>query len=126
MEETYKLYDSINTMAVRWLTYNTEKGNKKIGIKNFKKNNIYHMWFLHMMENYSIFNNYCNYYIDGNIFIFLYLRFIKKIKHIHYKLFQRNIKMIDVRIFIDELCLSFNQDSKIIEEIYKSYWGENG
>lgn len=126
MEETYKLYDSINTMAVRWLTYHSKKSNTKIGIKNFGKKNIYHMWLLHMMESYSIYNNYCNYYIDGNIFSYLYLRFIKHFKHLRYDLFQKNILMIDVGIFVDELCSFFNENTSIIENIYKAYWSENG
>lgn len=33
MEDKFKLYDSINTLAVRWLTYNKKTHKLPIGIK---------------------------------------------------------------------------------------------
>lgn len=33
MEDKFQLYDSINTLAVRWLTYNKKVHNSPIGIK---------------------------------------------------------------------------------------------
>lgn len=129
MDENFKLklYDSINTIAVRWLTYQQRINAKPIGIFNFDSKNITHMWFLHMLESYRIFNDYTEYYIDCGLFEYLYIRYIKKFKGARRK--RIDYVMIKVDVFIDELIESFKEsvpDIKpdIIEEIYKEYWGK--
>ena len=125
MEKNFDLYDKINTTAVQWLTYNAKAHNKPIGIKNFFKHNLYHMWLLHMMQNYSIFNGYVNYYIEGNFFTFLYLRYIRKFKNLRYR-FNKDVLMIEVGLFVDELISCFdNVNPSIIEQMYKEYWGDD-
>lgn len=119
------LYDSINTYAVRWLTYNAKSHGKPLGIKNFNRKNTYHMWFLHMLENYSVFNNYCDYYIDGSFVSYLYLRYIKKFKHLRYTTNSKANLMIDIDIFIKELTNAFHENANIILKIYNEYWGDN-
>ncbi len=129
MNENFKLklYDSINTTAVRWLTYQQKVNAKPIGISNFDSKNIMHMWFLHMLESYRVFNNYTEYYIDCGLFEYLYIRYIKKFKGARRK--KKDYVMIKVDVFINELVECFKAgvpDIKpsIIKEIYKEYWGK--
>lgn len=129
MDENFKLklYDSINTTAVRWLTYQQRINAKPIGIFNFDSKNITHMWFLHMLESYRVFNNYIEYYIDCGLLEYLYIRYIKKFKGARRK--KKDYVMIKVDVFINELIECFKAgvpDIKpnIIEEIYKEYWGK--
>ena len=123
----FKLYDGVNTTAVRWLTYQHKINNKPLGIFNFDSKNISHLWFLHMLESYRVFNDYDNYYIDCDVFKYLYIRYIKKFKGARRK---KNVDalMIDVDVFIQELTKSFEENLKIepsiVEEIYKEYWGK--
>ena len=124
MEKNFKLYDSINTMTVRWLIYNNRLHNKPIGIKNFSRKNPKHMWLLYMIENYSIYNNYCDYYIQGNFFSYLYLKYIKGFKHLKYYRSYIDVLLIEADIFIKEITSSFDQNSNIIEEIYNEFWGK--
>lgn len=123
--DDYSLYDSINTYAVRWLTYNAKSHVKPLGIKNFNKKSTYHMWLLKMIESYSVFNNYCNYYIDGNFISYLYLRYIKKFKHLRYTINCKKNLMIEADIFIKELTESFGENPNIVLKIYNKYWGDN-
>lgn len=129
MDENFKLklYDSINTTAVRWLTYQQRVNAKPIGIFNFDSKNITHMWFLHMLESYRVFNNYTEYYIDCGLLEYLYIKYIKKFKGARRKK-KTDAVMIKVDIFIQELIDSFEENltlrPSIIEEIYKEYWGK--
>lgn len=121
MDKNFNLYDSINTTAVRWLTYLQKLHCKTLGIEKFNRKNDTHIWFLHMLENYRVYNNYDYYYLDCNLFDYIYIRFIK-----HFKGARRMKKdgfMINVGVFINELTEAFNTDTFIIEEIYKEYWG---
>lgn len=126
--DLYNLYDGINTLAVRWLTYQQRTTCKTLGIHNFKSNNITHLWFLHMLENYRVFNDYNVYYIDCSFLKYIYIRFIKKFKGARREN-KKDSFMIDVDIFINELLDAFkeripNIKPTIIEEIYYKYWGE--
>lgn len=129
MNENFKLklYDSINTTAVRWLTYQQRVNAKSIGIFNFDSKDITHMWFLHMLESYRVFNNYTEYYVDCGLFEYLYIRYIKKFKGARRKK-KTDAVMIKVDIFIQELIGSFEENlalsPSIIKEIYKEYWGK--
>lgn len=125
--DKFKLYDSINTTAVRWLTYQHKTNNKSLGILNFDNKNISHLWFLHMLESYRVFNDYDNYYIDCGFFKYLYIRYIKKFKGARRKK-NVDVLMINVDVFIQELIESFEENLKIepsiVEKIYKEYWGK--
>lgn len=129
MNENFKLklYDSINTTAVRWLTYQQRVNAKPIGIFNFDSKDITHMWFLHMLESYRVFNNYTEYYVDCGLFEYLYIRYIKKFKGARRKK-KTDAVMIKVDIFIQELIGSFEENlalsPSIIKEIYREYWGK--
>ena len=121
MEEKYLLYDSINTTAVRWLTLYQRDQCKEIGILKFN-NSVTHLWFLKMLENYRIFNNYSSYYINCNFWEYLRLRYIKKFKGLRRVKKNQNIALIDADVFIDELTTAFQVDVSIIGEIYEKYW----
>lgn len=56
-----------------------------------------------MMESYSVFNNYEYYYLDCNIFNYLYIRYIKHFRHARHYNKIYNPLMIEVDIFISEL-----------------------
>ena len=124
--EIFSLYDKINTIAVRWLTYNSKTHKQKLCI-NFKKQVNYY-WFLHMLESFRVFNNYVEYYIDCGIIRFLILKYINKFKGAKKYNKKIDVLKIDVEIFINDLIefFKFNgekvQDSKIIEQIYDAYW----
>ena len=120
MDEKFNLYDSINTMAVKWLVLLNRKQAKTLGIQKFSRHNHTHIWFLHMLESYCIYNNCDYYYIDCNIFEYFYIRFFKKFKRA--RRVKKDSFMIDVKVFINELTESFNVDTFIIEEIYKEYY----
>ena len=121
-KEKLNKIDLINTTAVRWLYWNFNKYNKPIGLKDFSIRNKKHLWLLYMFKNYSIINKYCNYYIKTNIFIYLYLRYIKKFKDL--KLYKKydNIVLINADIFINEIIGTFNEPANLLEEIYDLYY----
>lgn len=125
--DLFELYDSINTLAVKWLTYQHRSTCKALGIANYDSSNITHLWFLHILESYRIYNNYVCYFVDCGFFEYLYLRFIKRFKGARRKRKNEAI-MIDVDIFVDELIENFKEHvpditSSIIKRIYDEYWG---
>lgn len=123
--EIYSIYDEINTMAVKWLTYNSKVHNYKLCI-DFK-NDSYHYWFLHILENFRVFNNYVTYYVDCGLIRYFIIRYIKKFKGARWHRKQKTFS-IDVKNFINELINHFSifnaieNDPKIIERIYNAYW----
>lgn len=121
MDKNFNLYDSINTTAVRWLTHLQKLHCKTLGIEKFNRKNDTHIWFLHMLESYRVYNDYNCYYLDCNLFDYLYIRYIKKFKGA--RRMKKDGFMINVGVFINELTEAFNTDTFIIEEIYKEYWG---
>ena len=130
-EQKYNLYDIINTTAVRWLQYNSQIKKCPLGIKNFGRINYIHMWLLHQIRFNSIYNGYEDYYIDSSWYDYLYLRFIKKWKHLKKANKKSNVCLIDIDIFCDELIAAYNnehEDAKIsnciFEYIYKDYYKE--
>lgn len=77
-----------------------------------------------MMESYSVFNNYDYYYLDCNIFTYIYIRYIKHFRHARWRTKTYKPLMIEVDIFVSELMSWFKQDSSIIIELYNEYWGK--
>ena len=126
MNEIFDTYDAINTYAVKLLVYNQQRHTRPIGINNFSSRDITHRWMLHMMESFSVYKGYATYYVNTNIFTYLYLRFIKKYKHLRLTTNSKsNSKlMIDVNIFINELTETFGKKPDIIKDIYNLYWGD--
>ena len=118
----YQMYDAINTTAVRWLTSFADKHEAALCIKDFDIKNKHHLWLLEMLKSYSIFNNYCSYYIQSNIFIYLYLRIFKRFKHIRLYSKSKKMSFIDPAIFVEELTNCYEENPYIINAIYNAYY----
>lgn len=116
------VYDTINTTCVRWLKYLADKYDKPLCIKKFDKKDKTNLWLLEMFRHYSMFSGYCDYYIDTNIFVYLYFKYIKKFKHLKYCSNNLDLEFIDTSKFIEELTTSCHQDINIITEIYDKYY----
>lgn len=119
----FEKYDTINTIAVRWLKWNHDVMNQLIGLKYFDCKNINHLWLLNQFKNYSIYDNYNYYYIKTNIFTYLYLKYFKKFNKL--KLYikeNKNIRLIEPNIFIKEILDYVQEDISIIQEIYIKYY----
>ena len=114
-------FDAINTEAVRWLAYNSDKHDGLIGITNFKYKDIQCKWLLQMFNNYNIITKK-PFYIITNIFTFLYLRFIKKFNGLRFFSKKKKVFFIDSKVFIHDLIKSFDENKEIINLIYNSYY----
>lgn len=116
------LYDSIDSIAVRWLTWNADVHKSALCIQNIDIKNETHLWLLEIFRNYSIINSYCTYYIEKNFFLYLYLKYIKKHKHLSFYKFKKEILTIDFNIFTKEITEYFNVDINTLKEIYNLYY----
>lgn len=124
MEEKEKFYDTILTTGARWLVMRYEKSPEEItalGVKKLPLNNMSY-GFLALARVYQVYSGeFC---FGGNIFTYLYLKYIKKFKFLK-RPHGFTVDYIDADIFCKELCDTFNTDVSIIEEIYKHYYMEN-
>lgn len=121
-ETEFNLYDSINTLGARWLTWNSKERKADLGIKGFNNHNKIHLWLLYLMKSYSIGNGYKDIYIDCPFYIYLWFKYVKKIKQLKYWRTNSNVFLIDPEIFTKELCDCFKKSPKIVEQIYDEYW----
>ena len=123
MEEKEKFYDTILTTGARWLVmrYVELPEVTALGVKKLPLNNMSY-GFLALARVYQIYNGeFC---FGGNIFSYLYLKYIKKFKFLK-RPRKFVVDYIDADIFCKELCDTFNTDISVIEEIYKHYYMEN-
>ena len=120
MEEKEKLYDSILTTGARWLAIreNTFPSLDGFGLKDIKLNSNTYI-FLSIAQIYTTYTG--KFYFKGNIFKYLYLKYIKKFKFLS-RVNDNIVDYIDVNIFLSELVSAFNEKLPIIEEIYKHYY----
>lgn len=122
--DNYDLYDQINTTAANWLRLYAKNINKSLGIKNFNCKNKFHLWTLKMIELASIANGYDDYYVDCNWFVWFKFKFLKHFKHLKKVLKKNNnIAYIDVKTFVDEVCIACKVKSVNIECMFDGYWG---
>jgi hypothetical protein len=61
------------------------------------------------------------FYFGGNIFAYLYLKYIKKFNFLK-RPRKFIVDYIDADVFCKELCDTFNTDVSTIEEIYEHYY----
>ena len=122
LNELYEIYDSINTLAVRWLVWNANERKVALGIKDFKANNKSHMWFLNIMNNYSVASGYKDFYLDSSFRDYFFIRWIKHFSHAHMKEKDTETLFIEPDIFIREVTEHFNVNPEIVEDIYDAYW----
>lgn len=123
MEEKEKFYDTILTTGARWLVmrYKELPEVTALGVKKLPLNNMSY-GFLALARVYQVYSGeFC---FGGNIFTYLYLKYIKKFKFLK-RPHGFKVDYIDADIFCKELCDTFNTDVSIIEEIYKHYYMEN-
>ena len=121
--KSIELYDSINTTTVRWLTWIYKEHKKPLLLCDFNYRDLTHLWLIHMLEAFSVYNGYCNYYVDCSFFRYLHLRFIKHFKHIRMK--SKYIYTFDIVIndFIKEILDSYRQPKSTILKMYNLFWG---
>lgn len=123
MEEKEKFYDTILTTGARWLVmrYTELSEITALGVKKLPLNNMSY-GFLALARVYQIYSGeFC---FGGNIFTYLYLKYIKKFKFLK-RPRKFVVDYIDADIFCKELCDTFNTGISVIEEIYKYYYMEN-
>lgn len=120
MTEREKKFDAILATGARWLAVRKKDLPYIDGfaIKNVQLNNLTY-GFLSIARVYITYEG--NFYIDTNLFKYLYLKYIKQFKFL--KRINGNIvDYIDVGIFLSELVNAFNEELPIIEEIYQTYY----
>ena len=120
MTEREKKFDAILTTGARWLAVRKKDLPYIDGfaIKNVELNNLTY-GFLSIARVYITYKG--SFYIDTNLFKYLYLKYIKQFKFL--KRINGNIvDYIDVGIFLSELVNAFNEELPIIEEIYQTYY----
>lgn len=120
MTEREKKFDAILATGARWLAVRKKDLPYIDGfaIKNVELNNLTY-GFLSIARVYITYEG--NFYIDTNLFKYLYLKYIKRfkfLKHINGNI----VDYIDVGIFLSELVNAFNEELPIIEEIYQTYY----
>lgn len=118
------LYDNINTMAARWLVWNSKERKQPLGIKNFTRKNKIHLWLLWVMISFSVATGYKDFYLDCSWFDYFYIRYIKRIKHIKKMNGIVDVFLIEPELFAKEVCERFDMDSKTVEDIYDMYWSK--
>ena len=118
----FNLLDQINTLAARWLIWNSKEQKKPLGIKKFTRKNPIHMWLLYIMNSISIVTGYSDFYLDCSWIDYLYVRFIRKMRHVKKINRNTNTFLIEPEIFIKEVCENFGQAENIVGYIYDKYW----
>ena len=121
-EDDLNLFDQINTLAARWLVWNSKQRKQSLGIKKFTRKNASHMWLLYIMNSVSVATGYSDFYIDCSWIDYLYVRFIRKMRHVKKINRNTNTFLIEPEIFIKEVCENFDQTENIVGYIYDKYW----
>ena len=116
------LFDQINTLAARWLVWNSRDKKMPLGIKGFSRKNSTHMWLLYVMNSVNIATDYLDFYLDCSWIDYLYIKFIRKIKHVKKINKNTSVFLIDPNIFANEVCKNFQQTEDIVSYIYDEYW----
>lgn len=122
IEHDLNLFDEINTLAARWLVWNSKERKKPLGIKGFKRKNVTHMWLLHIMASFSVAAGYQDVYLDCSWIDYLYIRFIKKFHYIKKMNKKVDAFLIEPELFAKEVCSNFNCSEDIVKYIYDEYW----
>ena len=123
MENKINLYDSINTTAVRWLMNLAKTSDRPLCFFNLNSQDPSHLWLLNMADAFSVYNNYCDYYVDCGIFTYMYLRYIKKHKHLRYYM-RCDICEIKTTVFIRDILYAFDITKRDIIDLYELFWGK--
>lgn len=120
MEEREKLYDAILTTGARWMAARKKMMPYVDGfaIKDVKLNSLTY-GFLAIARVFSTYGG--EFYIQTNIFKYLYLRYVKGFKFL--KRVNGNIvDFIEVSVFLSELTGYFNEPLAVIDEMYSAFY----
>ena len=125
MENKINLYDAINTTAARWLMNLTKTSEQPLCFFDFNKDDITHHWLLNMADAFSIYNGYCDYYVECGVFTYFYLRYIKKHKHLKRYYGEKNTCKIIIKLFIKDITDAYDIDKNEIVKLYNLFWGKD-
>ena len=115
------LYDSIIETAVKWLLWNRREHESDIGFSHIDELSERNLWLIQVGDIYSTVSGGRPIYMNFS-FNYLYLRYIKKIRHLRRYSKKKDIFMIDADGFLEDLAFSHNVDESIFAKIYKEYY----
>jgi len=116
------LFDKINTLGARWLVWNSKERKQPLGIKKFTRKSSIHMWLLYIMNSTSIATGYQDFYLDCSWIDYLYIKFIRKIRHVKKANKKIDVFLIEPELFAKEVCERFNYAGSTVGYIYDEYW----
>jgi len=121
MDEKFKMYDEICETGIKWLLYHIEHHGESICLSNIDPHDHEDLWFVSVA---SYVNSIAKvkFYFTGSIFTFIYLKYFKKYKFLHYTLTGFDMFNISVPDFEIELVRGFNKYLTILGEIYETYY----
>lgn len=120
MDEKEKKFDAILTTGARWLAVRKKEMPYIDGfaIKDVKLNNFTY-GFLAIARIFNAYNE--EFYIQTNIFKYLYLKYIKGFKFLK-RINGNVVDFIDINVFLRELSEYFNESITVIDEIYCTFY----
>ena len=127
MENKINLYDAINTTAARWLMNLAKTNGRPLCFYDFNKEDPSHLWLLNMADVFSVYNGYCDYYVHCGLFTYLYLKYIKKHKHLR-RHTHEYIYKVKMDVFIKDVIDAYSTydiDKNEIVKLYNLFWGKN-
>lgn len=120
MEEKEKFYDKVLTEGARWMWVmrKTRPYINALGVKQVALNDLSY-GFLAIARIYNVYGGvFC---FKGNIFTFLYLKYIKGFKFLK-RPSKYSVEYINIGDFCGELSEYFESTPTLIKEIYKYYY----
>lgn len=127
MENKISLYDAINTTAARWLMNLAKTNGRPLCFYDLNKKDPSHLWLLNMADAFSVYNGYCDYYVHCGFFTYLYLRYIKKHRHLRRHAYEYICK-IKTDVFIKDVTdayFVYGVDKAEIVKLYNLFWGKD-
>ena len=119
MEEKYKLYDSINTTAMRWLAHLAKE--HVVAIVYDNSSNEEFQWVLILSQYLSKLYD-CEFYFISSLKDFIYFKFIKKFYFLKRASKRNTYFEIKPHTFVKEIQDYFNINYNIIDQIYNNYY----
>lgn len=121
MNNNFKLYDEICETGLKWLLWHVEEGHNPICLTDIDIHDKGDLWFLSTVAWVTAITD-VQIYFKGNPFNFLYLKWFKKYKFLHYTLRGFDMYTISVPDFEMELVHVFNRFITILDDIYTAYY----
>jgi len=121
MNEKFKLYDEICATGLKWLLWHVEEGHNPMCVSNIDIHDKGDLWFLSTLAWVDSITD-VKVYFKGSPFAYLYLKWFKKYKYLHYTNWGFDMFVISVPDFEIELAHVFNRFITIFDEIYTAYY----